>query len=196
MSTNSRLILTGLVAIIVAIGTLGSFAQAGQEKNKDTSADKREDVIELNKHELATKVTIAPVTTDLATLKQQYSASDQDDKQLIRVSMTNTAAEPIRIVLGSQYIHYRPRLSRDGRVIPYKEALARILQARDKDGSVFVSVKGASLQPNETIMVDYIDLAKWYGPLEPGQYELTIKYRFRHRGKPIETNMVTFEIVP
>lgn len=191
---TSRLIAAALFAVLVAAGALASLARAGQEKGN--SSDKKEDIIELNKYELATTVTITPVATDLTTVKQQYRASQPDDKQIILISMTNTGAEPVRVAIGDPHVQYRPSLSKNGRPVPYKEGLGKILQAKNINGPGSVRVTGGILKPNETVKVDYIDLADWYGALEPGQYELTLKFRFRPRGRPIGTNTVTFEIVP
>jgi hypothetical protein len=194
MSTRtSRLIAACLLTLIVAAGALASLVRAGQEKGQEEK---------LNKSELATTVTITPVGTDLDIVnrkynaRQQYSASQQEDKQLILVSMTNTATEPVRIILGDSHVQYRLQLFKDGKLVPYKESLAKILEAKDRDGPGPVRVTGTTLQPNETMMVDFIDLADWYAPLEPGQYELTIKYRSRQHVKSVETNTIKFKIVP
>lgn len=190
---TSRLIALALFAIVVAAGTLASLVRAGQERGNSSA---KKDEVELNKYELANKVTITAVATDLETVKQQYSASDPDDKQIILVSMTNTSGQPIGVAITDSYIHYRPRLLKDGKMVPYKESRNKIIEAKEKGGLGVVSVRSTTLQPNQTIKADFINLADWYGRLEPGRYELSIKYRFRLGGKPIDTNTVTFEIVP
>ena len=141
-------------------------------------------------------MSIRPVSTDLATLKQRFSASRAEEKVLVAVSISNVAAEPISIVIGDPRIQYRPRLFKDGKLLPYKEEVAKVVRAKEKSGPGAGRVLSGGLNPGETVTVDHIDLADWYGPLEPVRYELTLEYRFRRGGQPVETNTITFEVAP
>ena len=196
---NARIVLLKTVVLLAAASTSGALvglAYPSQQKGTKDAPSKKDTVIELNKHELGTRVTITPVGTDLSTPKQQYSASRAEDKKVILVSMTNTLVEPIWVLMGDPHIHYRPRLLKDGELMPYREGLVEILRAKDRDGPGPGRKISTVIQPNEKLPVDFIDLAHWYGALDPGKYQFNIKYRFRSKGRPIETNTVTFEVVP
>lgn len=196
---NARTALLKLVILLAtasAIGALVGLAHPLQQKGTGDTPSKKDGIIELNKHELGTTVTITSVGTDLSTPKEQYSASRAEDKKVILVSITNTLAEPIWVLVGDPNVHYRPRLLKDGQLMPYKEGLVGILRAKDRNGPGPGRIVSTVIQPNEKLPVDFIDLAHWYEPLEPGKYQLNIKYRFRSKGRPIETNTVTFEVVP
>lgn len=43
---------------------------------------------------------------------------------------------------------------------------------------------------------DQLDLSKWYGQLQPGHYELTLRHRFGWKGRWVESNTVEFDVVP
>jgi hypothetical protein len=193
---HMSVILVVSLILVSVVPSFTSYAKSGWVHQQELQSGKPDEPreIELNKSERASQVTIRPVGGDLATLKQTFSASK--DKARVAVFITNTIHETIRIIIADPYIHYRPRLLMDGRPLPYKEQVAKVARQKEKFGPGSGRVLGGEVKPEETVMIDYIDLADWFGPLEPGQYELTIKYRFRHRGKPVETNTVTFEVIP
>lgn len=186
----------GLLTSILALCVQAESAGAWQQGERGGNAGRHERVIELNKFERASRVSIKPVSTDLVTLKQRFSSSRAEEKVLVAVSISNAAAEPISVVIGDPRIQYRPRLLKDGKLLPYTEEVVKVVRAKERSGPGAGRVISGEINPRETVAVDHIDLADWYGTLEPGQYELTIKYRFRHRGQPVETNTITFEVAP
>ncbi len=199
MTKKSALVVAATIVLLSSLLTLGSQtepANTAQQDEKSDNPDKQERVIELNKFERASRVTIKPVSTDLTTLKQRFRASRIEEKVFVVVSVTNTTTEPISIIIGDPRIQYRPRLLKDGKLLPYKEEVVKVVRAKDKSGPGSGRIISGEIKPGETVTMDHIDLADWYDPLEPGQYQLTLKYRFRHRGQPVEVNMITFNVVP
>ena len=57
-------------------------------------------------------------------------------------------------------------------------------------------MRSYELKPSQSIRVGLVSLDDWYGPLEPGRYELTLQHRFMGKEQPAESNTVTFEVLP
>ena len=170
-----------------------SIAVLSQEPEKP--AERKDQAGELSKDERAAKLTILPVRADLETVQEHFSSS-RNEKVLILLSVTNTSAEPIWITVGDSRIRHRPQLRKDGKLVPYQAKVDKTLRMKEKEGPGAVRVTGTFVEPNQTIRMDYIDLSEWYDTLVPGLYELTLKYHFKHGGRPVETNTVSFEVVP
>lgn len=117
------------------------------------------------------------------------------DQITIFLNMTNNGAELLSVTKTNPFFHNRPRLLKDGQLVPYSREALRAVRG-SQEGGYYGSVIGREIEPGLTTVIDAIDLSRWYGQLEPGSYELTLRYVFQHRGRPIESNTVTFEIVP
>jgi hypothetical protein len=57
-----------------------------------------------------------------------------------------------------------------------------------------VSLPEVALRPNVETVYSQLNLRDWYGTLQPGRYELTLKHRFWARGKWVESNTATFDV--
>jgi hypothetical protein len=122
----------------------------------------------------------------------------------INLSLTNNSPEPIRVIVASDISQNRLRLIKDGEVVLYRRDLPRRLRAihrddlRSNDNPVMVD-RMITIPPGETRPITLLDLNHWYDPLEPGQYQLTLCRHFRYerlRVPPVESNTVTFEVIP
>lgn len=109
------------------------------------------------------------------------------------VTVTNTLAEPFAAPVYDVYNQLRPQLLKDGRAVPYREQAARLVKDRDELLTV-ISRRDVSLRPGPPQPLFAISLDDWYGPLEPGTYQLSAKYRFEWRGKWNEIPPLTFEV--
>ena len=109
------------------------------------------------------------------------------------VTMTSTLAEPFAVPVWDVYNQLRPQLSKDGRAVPYSERTALLLKDRDELLTV-ISSHNVSLRPGVPQELFGLSLDDWYGPLEPGTYQLSAKYRFEWRGKWNEIPPLTFEV--
>lgn len=109
--------------------------------------------------------------------------------------MTNTLSEPFIVEVGSYHHNTRPLLIRDGQTLPYHKEAVKGVENKLK---IFDRVHGLSvtLKPGETHLVGTIGLSKWYEPLEPGRYLLTVQFRLVGSERWIESPPVTFEVVP
>jgi hypothetical protein len=145
-----------------------------------------------------TEISIAPVGYSRRdgsyVLKQTFTTSEP-----IRVALiiTNRSNETLVMDKGDRFFHHRPRLLKDGKEVDYLEGVKKNIDSKDKYGPNGLSpVIAVTLEPNKKTTVEYIDLAKWYGPLEAGHYELSLGHRFHHKGPHVQSNAITFDVVP
>jgi hypothetical protein len=139
------------------------------------------------------QVTIAPVGTDPDTPKGQFQ---KGETVYVLLSMTNTGDEPMTVAAGDPFYQSRVQLLKDGKPVPYKRQVLELLRSKEKRGaSGGDGVMTINLQPKRATRVRYFDLADWFGQLEPGHYQLTVRHRFRGKGKLIESNAVTFDVL-
>ncbi|HEY0376884.1 MAG TPA: hypothetical protein VGC87_07995 [Pyrinomonadaceae bacterium] len=119
------------------------------------------------------------------------------------ISMTNTEDKPARYCRSTSLLQNRPVLKRDGRLIPHVPELIRVADQKDliERCEKSAAQQFYELQPKQTKVVDWFKLSLtgivWYGPLPPGHYELVLMRRIGCcQGPLLESNKVTFEIVP
>ena len=145
-----------------------------------------------------TEVSIMPVGYSRKegsyALKQEFMTGEP-----IRVALiiTNRSTATLVMDKGDRFFNYRPRLLKDGREVEYLEGVKKSIDSKDKYGPNGLSpVIAVTLEPNKQTTVEYVDLTKWYGPLETGHYELTLGHRFHHKGPHVQSNTTTFDVVP
>ena len=99
-------------------------------------------------------------------LKQEFMTGEP-----IRVALmiTNRSTATLVMDKGDRFFNYRPRLLKDGREVEYLEGVKKSIDSKDKYGPNGLSpVIAVTLEPNKQTTVEYLDLTKWYGPLEAG----------------------------
>lgn len=200
MFPRIRLTIVALLSIAFLVapgrGESGNVASATTyQKGPSRSEGTANDVPGLDKDERAARLAIMPVREDMETPNPHFSLS-KGERKLIRISVTNVSAEPIWLLINDFRVQHRPRLVKDGKLVPYPDRVNKIAAYKDKYGPSGTRVFGKTIQPNQTVGLDSMDLDDWYEPLQPGHYELTLKYRFRHRGPQVETNTTSFDVVP
>jgi hypothetical protein len=114
-------------------------------------------------------------------------------KIVLNLLMTNTSSEPFTFRISSPYWPNKPQLFRDGELVPYCKGVAEIA---DKPPVAIYNSHEVELEPGKTKVGDIIPLDTWYEPLEPGHYQLDIKYRFLWEGEWTNTASTTFEVEP
>lgn len=108
--------------------------------------------------------------------------------------MTNTSMMPVLVQLIDPFFQNRPELYRDGQTVEYRKGLPEVLESKEKEPST--RHRGTiRLEPGESTEMEYIDLNDWYEQLQPGHYQLSVRYRFGYWKKWVETNPLTFEVV-
>jgi hypothetical protein len=119
----------------------------------------------------------------------------EGEKLRFRLQMTNTSILPVEIPVADTYSQNRPILYKGGDILPYREKVSELLEAREKSP---VDKPGwrARLEPSEFKVLDRIDLYEWYDSLGPGHYQLSVKHRFQPGQSWCESSSITFEVVP
>ena len=160
----------------------------------------------LTPEERAIRVTIASVSSFLGPPTNRYRAGDQIP---ITITMTNTSPSTVYTCLSSDIYQDVPKLTRDGKVVPYMnwQSYERLNAQRDnachnEDENIKEPV---ILRPNEPQMADWFVLADgdissgaeaWYDPLPVGKYELSIQRRLACcEGPRVQSNTINFEVV-
>jgi hypothetical protein len=116
------------------------------------------------------------------------------DKIYFRLLITNISIEKVVISDADPYYYNRPQLFRDGDPVPYRKGITELLKSKDEE-FVHRRIRTAALGPDQTLTVN-INLSDWYGPLEPGHYQLTVRRRFIWGGEWIESPSSSFEVDP
>jgi hypothetical protein len=117
-------------------------------------------------------------------------------KVIVKLYMLNTSDEPLEVATGDAYLQQRLRLLKDGQPVQYRKGVTQLLRAKEDTGTNFGGPRFTTiLEPDKQTEVDTIDLERWFEKLEPGHYELTLRHRFQWKGKHIESNTVTFEVM-
>jgi hypothetical protein len=140
-----------------------------------------------------------PIVMTIATKGSNFEPKDRykvGDKVLVEVTMTNMGAEPLEVSIGNSYFQDRPRIRKDGKLVPYRKELPALLREKDKYPGPLGSTRIYKLDPNVPLVVHRFLLEDWYEQLEPGQYELTLRHRFWGKEVPADSNTVTFEVTP
>jgi len=182
--SGSRLITT------TAAGEQGGGGNAAQQQNNGQNAGGQGAEKALVKR---------PIVMTIATKGSNYEPKSRykvGDMVLIEVTMTNKGTEPLEISIGNSYFQDRPRLRKDGKLVAYRKELSAVLREKDKYPGPFGSTTIYKLEPNIPMVVHRFLLESWYEQLEPGQYELILRHRFWGKEVPVDSNTVTFEVVP
>jgi hypothetical protein len=115
-------------------------------------------------------------------------------KIYVRLQATNWSLKRATLFIFDPYFQNRLELFRDGQLAPYKEHMKALLEAKEKDPFTRTG-QAVNLEPNESRVIEFIDLADWYDRLQPGHYQLSIKHRFEPGQDWIESSSLTFEVV-
>jgi len=115
-------------------------------------------------------------------------------KIYFRVQATNTSLQKVTLFIIDTYFQDRPELFRDGQIVPYKKGVDDLLRAKDKQPFTRL-VESVNVDPNDSKVIGYLYLNIWYGRLQPGHYQLSLKHRFELGQDWIESSSITFEVV-
>jgi hypothetical protein len=159
----------------------------------------------LTPQERAIKVTIATTAGFLGQPANRYRVGEQIP---VSITMTNSSTEPFDTCISSDIYQDRPRLTRDGKVIPYLKAqsyeasYARHNQVCNEENLP----ESVRLEPNKPTVADWLVLVgdgistqadAWYDTLPVGKYELTLHRQLACcNGPMVESNKISFEVVP
>ena len=180
----------GLVLIVFTVG----FGQVTQQQASKASSTPP-----------TIKVTIA---TTAGFLGQPISRFKVGEQIPVSITMTNTSTQPFDACISSDIYQDRPRLTRDGKVVPYRNAEsfeARYAKRNQvcKEENLPEPVR---LEPNTPTVADWLVLVgdgistqadAWYDSLPAGKYELSLQRQIDCCDGPmVESNKISFEVVP
>ena len=118
----------------------------------------------------------------------------------VRLIAKNESSEQITIADTNAYSQNRLELFRNGKLVPYKPQIAKILE-KTKDAEADMIGIGRQdfirLRPYSSATIKILNLSDWYGSLDPGSYRLTNRFRNKIGGPWSEdSKAVVFEVTP
>ncbi len=118
------------------------------------------------------------------------------DRPHIKVVVVNESDQPIRVYVVDVYYQNRPRLLRNGQLVTYKKAATQLIGSKDSDPHFINMGRTRFVEPYSSAEIQELDLSDWYGPLEPGSYRLTNRYRAEIYGSwTVDSAPLLFEVV-
>jgi hypothetical protein len=117
----------------------------------------------------------------------------------IGLVMTNTSGESLWVcAFSNPFYQNRPQLTRDGEPVPYLETIIELSRQSDAGElcELFRTPDVVCLKENVPFRAHTIELNDWYGPLEPGHYELFLRRTFAccADGRWNTTNVISFDV--
>lgn len=132
-----------------------------------------------------------------STQKTDKTQFGPNDDVAVQVLATNSGGTQVVLAYWKSFIHYLPVLSKAGEVVPYSDAMQKRLadmEARAKLGPIKDSATVVKLAPNQMSEAALISLSQYYDRLQPGIYELKVKFR-EQSGLGIESDKILFEVI-
>ena len=148
------------------------------------------------------------ITTTAGFLGQPNNRFKVGEQIPVSITMTNTSAQNLYTCVSSDLYQDRPKLTRDGKVVPYLNAASyETRYARRNQVCKEENIpEQVLLEPNKPTVADWLVLVgdgistqadAWYDSLPPGKYELSIQRQLACCDGPmVESNKINFEVVP
>ena len=115
----------------------------------------------------------------------------------VAVDLVNDSDQRVPVSIVDKYYGHRPQLTKDGKVIPYSDEVAKLIESKEKDTRLVEVVKVFFLDPKTKSRLDGFSLKQWYGSLAPGIYHLTYRRRFEIGGPwTKDSDELVIEILP
>ncbi|HBB95805.1 MAG TPA: hypothetical protein DC054_10475 [Blastocatellia bacterium] len=95
----------------------------------------------------------------------------------VLVILRNDTDQRVKALVVDTYYQNRPRLFKDGKLVPYRETVKNLVAAKDNDPEFVSTVSGVFIAPYSSREIQALNLTDWYGPLQPGSYKFTNRYR-------------------
>ncbi len=192
---HKRIILPLLLAALTSLlvtSRQGLASAALQDRKIAVSASQQSNAAKRDGIEFHIKPIMYSDQTSDFVETDHYKVGDLIRAELWMTNMTN---EEITEGFGDRYVHFRPSLLKDGKPVQFLKEIRQTIQETEER---YRAIGGTSflLNPNTPQRIGYFNLKDWYGPLEPGHYEFTLRFRFYSHRKPVESNTVTFDVVP
>ncbi len=137
---------------------------------------------------------VAPDRSSKQAQGQPYQLGYNDG---LFVELVNDSHQRVPVSVVDKYYGHRPRLTKDGKVIPYSDEVAKLIESKEKDSRLVEVVNVFFLDPKTKSRLDGFTLKQWYGSLAPGIYHLTYRRRFEIGGPwTKDSDELVIEILP
>jgi len=198
MGITALMLLTILAGIMRTDGLVNLPAEPTQRLNSSSSPGSPSDDSQI-------KISIATGGGPYRPAKDTYRVGERIP---VVITMTNTGSQPVYVCETGTLYQDRPQLLKDGNQVPYESLQQATIKAAEADKTCDkVNLpQQILLRPNEPTVIDWFILAKgatsfndvaWYEQLRPGKYTLSNRRRLSCCDGPlIETNTITFQVVP
>ncbi|HEX7722504.1 MAG TPA: hypothetical protein VF397_10125 [Pyrinomonadaceae bacterium] len=193
----------GIFAVLLSMG-FTAFSQSNDQNRivypTQEQIDKYNRLVELLKHPTFITLRLASMRRDSPSEEPSTTPSPYTIDQAVSFQLFITQNSTESLVLtsssGSFYRQYRLNLVRDGDVIPYSREAQHLIEIAERD-SLSGSARSKTLEPGREHSLGLFQVDSWYdSPLKPGHYQLTVRKRFTLDGDWVESNPVTFDVVP
>jgi len=191
----------GTCILFFLFASLG-FGQSPGDQNRtvhptEEQIAKYKRLSELFRH--PTFITLRLVSAPRASSREEPSVtpSAYTVEEWIRFQLFITQSSSEKIVIGDFRLDsdYGPVLSRDGDVVSYSKKAQEGIERAEKGPSS--GSRGKTYEPGVEYLKGQVNLEDWYdSPLLPGHYQLTVRKRFIPDGDWVESNPVTFDVIP
>jgi hypothetical protein len=139
------------------------------------------------------KVRLVPSDSKSQREGQPYRLGSEGD---VDVLLENDSDKPVRVSVIDPYYGNRLQLFKDGKLIPYREETAKLIESKDATPRLADVVSDFFIDPKIT-RTEGLRLKDWYGPLGPGLYRLIDRRRFEIDGPwTADSAELLFEVVP
>jgi hypothetical protein len=138
---------------------------------------------------------IKPLAEDKKTTKVVFRPGE---KIFIQTLIKNDADEYFPYEVINKYFHYRPNLQKLGkrRVEEFRKDQQKSISLNEGQPAFISRLVPLPIPARSFRVLDILDLADWYENIEPGNYELTIRYRPDVGSKILISNSVVIKITP
>lgn len=139
------------------------------------------------------KVRLVPEGSKPRTEGQTYRVGSEVD---VDVLLINDSDKPVRVSVIDPYYGHRLQLFKDGKLMPYREETAKLIESKDATPRFVEVVSDFFIDP-KTTRPEGVSLKSWYGALAPGLYRLIDRRRFEIDGPwTKDSAALIFEVLP
>jgi hypothetical protein len=113
----------------------------------------------------------------------------------VDVLLVNDSDQGVRMSVIDSYYGHRLQLFKDGKLVPYRDDVAKLIEAKESTPRLVEVVSEFLIDPKIT-RLEGLRLKDWYGPLAPGSYRLMDRRRFEIGGPwTADSAELWFEVV-
>ena len=113
----------------------------------------------------------------------------------VDVLLVNDSDQGVRLSVIDSYYGHRLQLFKDGKLVPYRDDIAKLIEAKESTPRLVEVVSEFLIDPKIT-RLEGLRLKDWYGPLAPGSYRLMDRRRFEIGGPwTADSAELWFEVV-